>query len=634
MRQKKTAGRRPAALAAFTVFVMMGMVFLTTAAANNPVTGAAFTTVNENDPPDGDGTGHCKNGNPNINCNIYDGKEFVWLNGGPKTAYVGDGDYFFAVLEPGGQADPNDGTAKNLSDDANGAYTDRTFSVSSGTVSYFGSHDFNDNKIRLLPYDDTGNPGGVYILAICSLADGYPVNPSDCKYDAFKVQEEEVEKGLPLTITKDANGSYKNKFAWTITKDADKTTVQQTGGNVTFTYTVNVTHDQGTISNIKVSGTISVYNPNVDSNNATVGVDIDGVTDELSDGTDCTVTGGGAQTLTKFQTDFAYLCTLTDLPQGKLDNTASVSWGDQFLDNGKLLDASSADWTFSNISFAENQVDECVNVTDSYAGSLGTACVGDPNPKTFTYQRSIAVQPGCHSYNNTATFTTNDTGATGSDSESVTVCGPADTGARTIGFWKNTNGQNLIRYYCNKNSYNLGTYLQGLGAGLGPFSNAPTGCATLKTYVFNILSGASATNMNVMLKAQMLGTALDVWFTGPGWTSTKTNGIKPPSQFFSHNHLGTFEMDTTAICPMVDNLSTGSATCKNNTPSTDAVDAGALPTSPMSMQEILDYASTTPWPFNGSTSNSIWYGGDRTLQEILKNVFDQFNNEDAFGSLP
>src|SRR5919198_435530 len=77
------------------------------------VTGAAFTTTNTNM----DGTGHCKNGNEDVNCNIYDGKQYVWLNGGPKTAYVGDGSYFFAVLQPGGQPDPNDGGAKNLSDD-------------------------------------------------------------------------------------------------------------------------------------------------------------------------------------------------------------------------------------------------------------------------------------------------------------------------------------------------------------------------------------------------------------------------------------------------------------------------------------------------------------------------------------
>ena len=140
------------------------------------VTGAAFTTTNTLV----DGTGHCKNGNEDVNCNIYDGKEFVWLNGGPRTAYVGDGDYFFAVLEPGGQPDPNDGGAKNLSDDFD-AYTDRSFSVSGATVSYSGGHEFDSNKIRLADYADTSNPGGVYILAICSLADDYPVNPSDCK---------------------------------------------------------------------------------------------------------------------------------------------------------------------------------------------------------------------------------------------------------------------------------------------------------------------------------------------------------------------------------------------------------------------------------------------------------------------
>jgi len=95
-------------------------------------------------------------------------------------------------------------------------------------------------------------------------------------------------------------------------------------------------------------------------------------------------------------------------------------------------------------------------------------------------------------------------------------------------------------------------------------------------------------------------------------------------------------MDTTAVCPMVDNTSTGTATCKNNTPSTDAVAAGAVPGSPMSMQAILDYASTVP-PYNGypsvaGTTSSIWYGGDRTKQEVLKNIFDQFNNQMAFGS--
>src|SRR5919201_6768751 len=202
---------------ALAIAIAFGLFSINTAL---PVSVATFTTVNETV----DGTGHCQNGNPNVNCNIYDGKEFVWLNGGPATASLGDGSYFFAVLDPGGQADPNDGSAKNLSS-PNDAYTDRTFSVSSGTVSYSGPHNFDSNKIRLMPYDDTSNPGGVYILAICYLGPdlqntAYPVDPSSCKYDAFKIQEgEEIPHGLPLTITKDAAGGYKNTYTWTITKD-------------------------------------------------------------------------------------------------------------------------------------------------------------------------------------------------------------------------------------------------------------------------------------------------------------------------------------------------------------------------------------------------------------------------------
>src|SRR5947208_973316 len=107
------------------------------------VSGAAFTTTNTSATA-GDGTGHCQNGNENVNCNIYDGKQFVWLTGGPGPSALEDGTYFFAVLTPGGQNDPNDGGANNLSDVPDGdAYTDRTFSVSGGTLSYGGPHAFD-----------------------------------------------------------------------------------------------------------------------------------------------------------------------------------------------------------------------------------------------------------------------------------------------------------------------------------------------------------------------------------------------------------------------------------------------------------------------------------------------------------
>lgn len=184
--------------------LLFGVVMVASA-----VSGAAFTTFN----PwvDGDFKVVCKNSQ--INCNIYGTKPDVWLNGGPAANGLGpDGEYFFAVLVPGGQPDPNDGGAKNLSDNYD-AYTNRTFTISGGEVSFYGgTHDQDSGDtlnparpycptlhgciadgsppfIRLFPYADTSNPGGVYILAICSLGEGYPVDPRDCKYDAFKVKE-------------------------------------------------------------------------------------------------------------------------------------------------------------------------------------------------------------------------------------------------------------------------------------------------------------------------------------------------------------------------------------------------------------------------------------------------------------
>ena len=147
--------------------------------------GAVFTTFNTAV----DGANVCQKGSV-INCNIYKEKKFVWLNGGPLANGLGpDGEYFFAVLEPSGQPNPNDGGPGNLSEDSD-LYTNRTFSVVGGVVGeYTGTHDFDLDLryIRLAPYGDTANAGGGYILAICSLADGYPVDPRDCKYDFFTV---------------------------------------------------------------------------------------------------------------------------------------------------------------------------------------------------------------------------------------------------------------------------------------------------------------------------------------------------------------------------------------------------------------------------------------------------------------
>jgi hypothetical protein len=656
-----------AAAAVFMVFYAAG------ALANTPLPHAAFTTVNET----ADGTGHCANGNPAVNCNIYDGKQYVWLNGGPVAAGLSDGTYFFAVLVPGGQGgneNPNDGTQNDLSDlnpstntGAGDVWTDRIFTVSNGAVSYTGPHDFANNKIRLMPYDDTTNPGGVYILAICSLADSTAdaadpttwgtnppgVDPSDCKYDAFKVNDgASLPPADDLSVTKGADGTYDTTYTWGISKSADKTSVTTTNSTASFTYTVHVTHDAGTIGSIGVSGIITITNPNASDV-------VVNVSDVLSDSTACTVMDG--TTVITSTTDVTagggpgtksldYSCSITgSTVPSDLTNMVTVSWGSQLLDDGSFLAAGSAPFTTDPIAFANSNVHDCTYVTDPIptGGTSSdnpfptTVCVGGSGDGgagtdttdgfTFTYHVTYPVTPGCHDFDNTATEATNGNFS----SVTVTVCGPANNSALTMGFWKGPNGQSLITNY---------------GSGLYVWLDqyAPLAGVNSLADINAVFKAATSTNMNNMLKAQMLATALDVYFSGPGYSSTPIgsgkNQIKPPSSFLTHGPLGGFNMDMTAVCPMVDNTTAGTATCKNNTPSTDSFASGAVNAAAMTVSQILTFASTLdttpPYNLGAYGNNSIWYLNttvtpntqDRTKQEILKNIFDQINNNVAFGA--
>jgi hypothetical protein len=256
------------------LFALVLVTFTFAAPAAQAVSGAAYTTFNAH--VDGASKDVCKN--TAINCNIYGAKEYVWLNGGPTANGLGpDGNYFFSVLVPGGQPNPNDGGAKNLSDDYD-AYTNRIFTVTNGEVSaYTGTHWLDDGKsgpkpngkvpyIRLFPYADTTNPGGVYILAICSLDRGYPVDPRDCKYDAFKVKKGNVSKEYSFMLSgikfqdtyadgvKDSTAVDPGLPGWTITIKGtgpdglpiDVTTVTGAGGywewtSPTYTFTGGAT---------------------------------------------------------------------------------------------------------------------------------------------------------------------------------------------------------------------------------------------------------------------------------------------------------------------------------------------------------------------------------------------------------
>jgi hypothetical protein len=603
-------------------------------AAGDVVTGAVTTTTNTTV----DGTGHCKNGNEAVNCNIYDGKDKVWLSG---IDNLGPGTYFFAVLEPGGQGgnnNPNDGTPKNLSDlspttgtGAGDAYTNRVFTKNAdGSITYNGTHTFDSNEIRLMPYDDTPNNGGVYVMAVCAIGDaqldeggavtgydGYPVDPSKCKYDAFKIQAAECNPNVEncgggeaavLTISKDVAGTNKRTYTWDPEKSVDKTVIKQVGGSVTFNYTIEVSHDVGGVSDVKVTGTISVSNPNVSP------IDISGVTDNLSDNTACTVTNGGAQTIPSGITTFAYSCDLTGLPAATLFNHTSVSWPLQFPGNTVLAAGSANFDSDPNIPFTENAIDECAAVSDSYAGALGNVCVGDANPKSFTYSRTVPVPTfDCVTYPNTVTTTSNDLGHTATDDQSVQACGPHKTGGLTMGFWQNKNGQGIITGGAAVSGVcKSGTWLRQYA----PFQDlsATATCAQVGTYVTNVIKAASAagTSMNPMLKGQMLATALDVYFSDAALGGNKINAPSP---------IGAVAIDLTQICKMIDG-SGGVATCSGTYQNVGAAFGGATS---LTVSQILAYAAS-----QSNAGGSVWYGQVKATQELAKNTFDAINNQVAF----
>ena len=167
--------------------------------ATHTITGNLSGQANQN--PTTGAFAPCKNGtSTSVNCNIYSNKNGVWLNSGPAAATLGTGRYFFVVLVPSTQATPNDSTSntKNLSFQAGDPWTNREFTVTNGTVTYPGTHarDTTNTRIQLMPYANTTNTGGEYVLDLCRVPNpllirtgtGAPgASSSACKKDNFKV---------------------------------------------------------------------------------------------------------------------------------------------------------------------------------------------------------------------------------------------------------------------------------------------------------------------------------------------------------------------------------------------------------------------------------------------------------------
>ncbi|KPV54176.1 hypothetical protein SE17_05360, partial [Kouleothrix aurantiaca] len=405
-----------------------------------------------------------------------------------------------------------------------------------------------------------------------------------------------------LTVSKTAIPAFARTYLWNISKAVDKTAVTQVSGSAVFNYTVIVNQTGITDSGWKVTGKITVTNPN-DWESI-----VANVTDALDTGA-CSVVGGTGVTIPAGKSVVLdYTC--DPASSAATRNTATATW-----DKAAAFTPSGTASGTASVAFVTptSTTNKTVTATDTFNGTtttLGTVTATDGTPyasKTFTYSRSITVTFGCKSYDNTAKIV--ETGQTAS--QTVKVCGPIQTGAKTIGFWQNKNGQGIITGQAKSGVCPSVSWLRQYA----PFQDlsATATCAQVGTYVTNIIKAANASGaaMNAMLKAQMLATALDVYFSDPALGGNKIGAPKP---------IGSVTIDLTKICKITD--SSGGATCGGTTANASTAFGGATS---LTVLQILAYAAS-----QSNAGGSTWYAQNKSIQELAKNTFDAINNEWAF----
>lgn len=230
-------------------------------------------------------------------------------------------------------------------------------------------------------------------------------------------------------VTKTANTTFTRAWTWSIDKTCDQTSLTLSVGQVmpvNCTVTVGATSAD---SNYGASGTITIHNPDP-SNTATIAT----IVDQIS--------GLGAPTPVTCPVSLPYVlasganlvCSYTSvLPDASMrTNTATVTT------TGVVGGGSGS----ANVIFGTptTLTDECAAVSDTQTTlSPAQLCANvDTLPHVYSYVNNVSYTTcGDKQFVNTATFVTNDTQATGSDTWTVTVNVPCVLGCTlTQGYWK------------------------------------------------------------------------------------------------------------------------------------------------------------------------------------------------------
>jgi hypothetical protein len=416
-----------------------------------------------------------------------------------------------------------------------------------------------------------------------------------------------VCRGADLIVSKTASPSFTRTYNWSIEKLVDKTKVEQAGGSATFNYTVNAKETGYTDSGWQVNGKITVTNLN-DWEDI-----VADVSDAISNDGSCTVTGGtGVTVLRSSSVELPYSCTYASAPSpAAFTNTGTAGWDGSAASTPSSSASGTKDSAFGSPTTLVNKTIKVTDTFNSVTTTLGYLIATDATPYTsqsYTYSHTVTNTTGgaCRTYTNTAIIT--QTGQ--SASQSVTICNTA-TGALTMGFWQNKNGQGIITGQAATGVCPSGTWLRQYA----PFQDlsATATCAQVGTYVTNIIKAANASGaaMNAMLKAQMLATALDVYFSDLALGTNKIGAAAP---------IGGVKIDLTQICKMTDSTA-GAGTCSGVSSNASSVFGGATS---LTVSQLLTYAAT-----QSNAGGSVWYGQVKATQELAKNTFDAINNQVA-----
>jgi uncharacterized protein (DUF2345 family) len=225
----------------------------------------------------------------------------------------------------------------------------------------------------------------------------------------------------------------------------------------------------------------------------------------------------------------------------------------------------------------------------------GLSCTGTTNASGVV-SCTIVMNLSSGTYPVTASFAGSGYYLASSGPGTFTI-GAWNSGNGSMGFWKGPNGQKIISNGPGMNGVaKLTTWLRAYA----PFQDlsATANCNADATYVANVINAASGSNMNSMLKAQMLAAALDIFF------STSGLGGSQIGSSWSYG-LNTYNL--------------------TNVPGDGSAASAFGGATSMKLGDLLTYAAN-----QSNAGGSTWYGNSKTLQTLAKDVFADIST----GTLP